>query len=89
MLRATIEKRAILDEEMSHFKTIWRETKISKDKWELLQIFTDILEPFSFATQYVYKTVTPTITDVFFYFASMTTTLQNSLFASLSNFSST
>ena len=66
MLRAAIEKRAILDEGTSHFQTNGRETKISKDEWELLRIFTDILEPFSFATQHVCQTVTPTITDVLF-----------------------
>ena len=44
MLRAAIEKRAVLDEGTSHFKTNGRETKISKDEWELLQIFTDSLE---------------------------------------------
>ena len=66
MLRAAIEKRAVLDEGTSHFKTNGRETKISKDEWELLRIFTDLLEPFSFATQHVCQTVTPTITDVLF-----------------------
>ena len=66
MLRAAIEKRAILDEGTSHFKKNGKETKISKDEWELLQIFTDLLEPFSFATQHVCQTVTPTITDVLF-----------------------
>ena len=66
MLRAAIEKRAILDEGTSHFKTNGKETKISKDEWELLRIFTDLLEPFSFATQHVCQTVTPTITDVLF-----------------------
>ena len=66
MLRAAIEKWAILDVGTSHFKTNGRETKISKDEWELLQIFTDILEPFSFATQHVCQTVTPKITDILF-----------------------
>ena len=66
MLRAAIEKRVVLDEGTSHFKTNGKETKISKDEWELLRIFTDLLEPFSFATQHVYQTVTPTITDVLF-----------------------
>ena len=61
MVRAAIEKRAILDEGTSHFKT-----KISKDEWELLRIFTNLLEPFSFATQHVCQTVTPTITNVLF-----------------------
>ena len=68
MFRAAIEKRAILDEGTSHFKTNGRETKISKDEWELLWIFTDLLELFSFATQHVCQTVTPTITDVLFIF---------------------
>ena len=66
MIRATIEKRVVLDEGTSHFKTNGREMKISKDEWELLRIFTDLLEPFSFATQHVCQTVTPTITDVLF-----------------------
>ena len=66
MLRATIEKRAILDEGTSHFKTNGRETKISKAEWELLRIFTDLLEPFSFTTQHVCQIVTPTITDILF-----------------------
>ena len=66
MLRAAIEKRAILDEGTSHFKKNGRETKISKDEWELLQIFTDLLEPFSFATQHVCQTVTPIVIDVLF-----------------------
>ena len=66
MLRAAIEKRAILDEGTSHFKTNGKETKISKDEWELLRIFTDLLEPFSFATQHVRQTVTPKITDILF-----------------------
>ena len=125
MLRAAIEKRAILDEGTSHFKTNGREMKISKDEWELLRIFTELLviwmskrmlmlvlqhrhqcigymshsarqwqklghwfglptmvandglctrnyaltellEPFSFATQHVCQTVTPTITHVLF-----------------------
>ena len=66
MLWAAIEKRAVLDEGMSYFKKNGRETKISKDEWELLWIFTDILEPFSFATQHVCKTMTPTITDILF-----------------------
>ena len=66
MLWAAIEKRAVLDEGTSHFKTNGRETKISKDEWELLWIFTNILEPSSFATQHVCQTVTPTITDVLF-----------------------
>ena len=66
MLRAAIEKRAILDEGTSHFKTNGRETKISKDEWELLRIFTDLWEPFSFVTQDVCQTVTPTITNVLF-----------------------
>ena len=35
MLRAAIEKRAILDEGISRFKTNAREMKISKDEWEL------------------------------------------------------
>ena len=68
MLQAAIEKRAVLDEGTSHFKTNGRERKISKDEWELLQIFTDLLEPFSFATQHVCQTVTSTITDVLFIF---------------------
>ena len=42
MLRATIEKGAILDEGTSHFKTNGRETKIAKDEWELLWIFIDL-----------------------------------------------
>ena len=66
MLRAAIEKKAVLDEGTSHFKTNGRETKVSKDEWELLRIFTDLLEPLSFATQHVCQTVTPTITDVLF-----------------------
>ena len=66
MLRAAIEKRVILDKGTSHFKTNGRETKISKDEWELLHIFTDILEPFSFATQHVCQIVTPTIINVLF-----------------------
>ena len=66
MLRAAIEKRAILDEGTSHFKKNGKETKISKDEWELLRIFTDLLEPFSFATQHVCQTVTPKFTDVLF-----------------------
>ena len=66
MLRAAIEKRAVLEEGTSHFKTNGRETKISKDECELLRIFTDILELFSFATQHVCQTVTPTISDVLF-----------------------
>ena len=66
MLQAAIEKRAVLDEGTSHFKTNGRETKISKDEWELLWIFTNILEPSSFTTQHVCQTVTPTITDVLF-----------------------
>ena len=68
MLRAAIEKRAILDKGTSHFKRNGRETKISKEEWELLRIFTDMLKPFSFTTQHVCQTVTPTITDVFFIF---------------------
>ena len=68
MLQAAIEKRAILDEGTSHFKTNGKETKISKDEWELLWIFNGLLEPFSFATQHVCQTVTPTITDVLFIF---------------------
>ena len=64
MLQAGIEKPAVLDEGTSHFKKNGKETKISKDEWKLLQIFTDILEPFSFATQHVCQTVTPTITGV-------------------------
>ena len=43
MFRAAIEKQAVLDEGMSHFKTNERETKISKDESDLLRIFTDIL----------------------------------------------
>ena len=43
MLRATIEKRAVLDEGTSHFMTNGRETKTSKDEWELLWIFSGIL----------------------------------------------
>ena len=66
MLRAAIEKRAVLDEGTSHFKTNGKETKISKDEWELLWISTGLLEPFSFATQHVCQTVTPSITDVLF-----------------------
>ena len=66
MLRAAIEKRAVLDEGTSHFKTNGRETKISKDEWELLRIFIELLVPFSFATQHVCQTVTSTITDVLF-----------------------
>ena len=66
MLRAAIEKQAILDKGTSHFKANGRETKISKDECELLQIFTDILELFSFSTQHVCQTMTPTITDVLF-----------------------
>ena len=64
ILWAAIEKRAILDEGSSHFKTNGRDTKISKDKWELLQIFIDILEPFSFATHHICQTVTLKIIDV-------------------------
>ena len=66
MLQATIEKRAVMDERTSHFKINGREMKISKDEWELLQIFTDKLEPFSFATQHVCQTMALTITDVLF-----------------------
>ena len=66
MLRAAIEKQAVQDEGTSHFKTNGRETKISKDERELLRTFTDLLEPFSFATQHVCQAVTPTITNVLF-----------------------
>ena len=51
---------------MSDFKKNEREMKISEDEWELLHIFTDISEPFSFATYHVFQTMTPTITDVLF-----------------------
>ena len=53
MFRAVFENHTILDERMSHFKTNGRETKTSKDKCQLLHIFTDILESFSFSTQHV------------------------------------
>ena len=43
MLQAAIKKWAILDKGTSHLKTNGREKKISKDEWELLWIFTDIL----------------------------------------------
>ena len=42
MLRAAIEKWAVMDEGTSYFKTNGRKTKISNEEWELLWIFIDI-----------------------------------------------
>ena len=85
MLRAAIEKRAVLDKGTSLFKTNERETKISKDEWEFQWIFTDILEPFSIATQHVCQTVTSKNHRRVVDFASMTVEHHNFLFTSLSN----
>lgn len=64
MLEGVLAKRTVLEIGASHFKMSKRDMKITKEEWELLQIFFTILKPFALATDAVSSSRRQTVSEL-------------------------